>query len=219
MPHCEASSVRPDPESTPCRAWYDGNFTIWWLIGALLGLWFTLYKGLGIVVGLLPPSNGIPVGPVFAMHLVTSILFMCICIFNVFHTPSHGRVYRKVHRLLGCMAMISGVISFITGAVAVWWERYTEDLGFSIGITVGGVLQMGCQGYGWYKIRQGNVGAHKTVMLATFYYSCLIPLWLRIVGIIVGRQDLPFWVQPAALAVGLVFGQLGIRAALANRIV
>ncbi|KAG9412945.1 hypothetical protein AC1031_015961 [Aphanomyces cochlioides] len=155
-PDIEASTPRETryvAEVKP-RAWYDGNFSFWWLLGAVLGLWFTLYKGLGILFSLLPSATGRKMGPFFAIHLVTAALFLGICVYNVFHTPSHGGSYRAVHIVLGRMAMIAGLISFGCGAVTAFWERYNGHNGFAIGITIGGIIQVCTQLYGWYQIRR-----------------------------------------------------------------
>ncbi|CAK4082333.1 unnamed protein product [Aphanomyces euteiches] len=200
------------------RAWYDGNFSFWWLLGGVLGLWFTLYKGFGILFSLLPSSSGMKVGPFFAIHLVTAALFLAICVYNIFHTPSHGGSYRAVHIILGRMAMIAGLISFGCGAVTAWWERYIGLIGFAIGITAGGVFQVCAQLYGWYQIRQNrDVQKHKTAMLATFFFGCLIPMWMRFVPLLGGSGQLSAWAPPTAVAVGIVIGLLGLRAANKNK--
>ncbi|KAF0684096.1 Aste57867_23883 [Aphanomyces stellatus] len=206
------------PADTP-RGILDGNFTIWWLVGSVFVLWFTIYKGMGVLFGLLPPPSGNPVGPIFAIHLTTASLFTWICIFNVFHSPSHGRYYRSVHIVLGRMAMIAGLLSFVCGVLAAWWERYNNNLPFSIGNTFGGVMQVGGQLLGWYQIRRKDVKGHKISMILTFYYGCLIPMWTRFPMVVLGYREAEIkpWVNPMLVASGLIFGQLGLRAALANR--
>ncbi|KAF0708648.1 hypothetical protein As57867_006262, partial [Aphanomyces stellatus] len=206
-----ASPHHQVPEGTPVkghRSFLDGNFTFWWLFGGVLALWFVLYKGLGVLFGLLPPPTLTqPVRPIFALHLVTAALITLICVYNIFHTPSHGRTYRTVHIVLGRMAMISGFISFSFGAVAVWWERYNGDLPFAIGITVGGVLQVGAQLYGWYQIRKHkDVTKHKRAMLLVFFYGCLIPMWMRFVVLVAGPYKNEPWIYPVAVAFGLIVG-------------
>ncbi|CAK4454163.1 unnamed protein product [Aphanomyces euteiches] len=219
-PDIEASTPRETSyvaEVKP-RAWYDGNFSFWWLLGAILGLWFTRYKGLGILFSLLPSATGRKMGPFFAIHLVTAALFLGICIYNVFHTPSHGGSYRAVHIVLGRMAMIAGLLSFSCGAVTAWWERYNGHNGFAIGITIGGVDQVCTQLYGWYQIRRNrNVQKHKFGMASTFFFGCLIAMWTRIVPLLGGAGESSAWGPPVAVAIGMIFGLLGLRAAFKQK--
>ncbi|KAH9120805.1 hypothetical protein LEN26_010962 [Aphanomyces euteiches] len=201
-PDIEASTPRETSyiaEVKP-RAWYDGNFSFWWLLGAVLGLWFTRYKGLGILFSLLPSATGRKMGPFFAIHLVTVALFLGICIYNVFHTPSHGGSYRAC------------------GAVTAWWERYNGHNSFAIGITIGGVDQVCTQLYGWYQIRRNrNVQKHKFGMASTFFFGCLIPMWMRIVPSLGGAGEGSAWGPPVAVAIGMIFGLLGLRAAFKQK--
>ncbi|KAF0691196.1 Aste57867_17529 [Aphanomyces stellatus] len=205
------------PSEIP-RCFYDGNFTIWWAIGTVLVLWFTVYKGMGVVFGLLPPPRDVSVGPAFAIHLVTACLFTWICIFNVFHSPSHGEYYRKVHIILGRLAMVAGLLSFMCGVVAAWHERYSGNLYFAVGNTAGGCLQVFGQLMGWYQIRRKDVRGYQFSMLLTFYYGCLIPMWSGIPAFFFNLKP-PGWVGLVLVAAGLVYGQFGLRAALAKRMV
>jgi hypothetical protein len=51
--------------------------------------------------------------------------------------------------------MVSGLISFVFGAYCAWWPYRTNrpPLGFSIGITIGGILQIVAQYIGYTSIR------------------------------------------------------------------
>ncbi|OQR97974.1 hypothetical protein ACHHYP_09370 [Achlya hypogyna] len=194
------------------RALHNGNFSVWWLIGAVLSLWFTAYKGLAVLFGSATTESGKPVGPVFAIHLVTCCLISWICIWNLFHTPSHGPIYRTMHVVLGRSAMISGVLSAGAGFYAAWWERYdTSNLGFTIGVSVGGCLQLVAQTAGWYFIRQRNVLKHQKAMYSVFFYGCLIPMWLRFPNLVFGLP-IPDWWSIVAIACSVALCRLAFAA-------
>ncbi|EQC29330.1 hypothetical protein SDRG_12999 [Saprolegnia diclina VS20] len=194
------------------RALYDGNLSLWWLLSAVLSLWFTVYCGLGILLGALPPPSSAPVGPAFALHLVTCGLISWICIWNLFHTPSHGPLYRSVHKVLGRAAMLSGALSASSGFYAAWVERYNpNNVGFSIGISIGGALQLAAQALGWYYVRQNDIPKHQVFMSAVFFHGCCIPLWMRFPRFVLDMA-IPDWWNGAAVVVAAGIGLLALLA-------
>ncbi|KDO22332.1 hypothetical protein SPRG_12793 [Saprolegnia parasitica CBS 223.65] len=194
------------------RALYDGNLSLWWLLSAVLSLWFTAYCGLGILFGALAPPTPAPVGPAFALHLVTCSLISWICIWNLFHTPSHGPRYRSVHKVLGRAAMLSGGISTLAGFYTAWVERYNpNNMGFSIGISIGGALQLGAQALGWYFVRRNDIPKHQLFMSVVFFYGCCIPLWMRFPHFVL-NVAVPDWWNGAGVVVAAIIGQLALAA-------
>ena len=97
------------------RAFYDGNLSVWWLTGAVLGLWFTFAKGFMMLLGVVQVLPG--VGFWFGTHLVSVLSITCICIWNIFHSPSHGALYRRLHIVLGRTAIITGFIGVLSGNI------------------------------------------------------------------------------------------------------
>jgi hypothetical protein len=41
---------------------------------------------------------------------------------NVFHTPSHGSIYRRIHMNLGRVGMAAGLVSVVFGMLALYLE-------------------------------------------------------------------------------------------------
>jgi hypothetical protein len=41
---------------------------------------------------------------------------------NIFHTPSHGPIYRRIHMNLGRVGMAAGLVSVIFGMLALYLE-------------------------------------------------------------------------------------------------
>ena len=61
---------------------------------------------------------------------------------------------RLFHIWIGRIGLVLGIMGFITGAILVWFiYDHTENWGFSIGITFGGIQQMVAQ-YRGYKAIQ-----------------------------------------------------------------
>eukprot|EP00816_Leptocylindrus_hargravesii_P008072 CAMPEP_0196801500 /NCGR_PEP_ID=MMETSP1362-20130617/1262_1 /TAXON_ID=163516 /ORGANISM="Leptocylindrus danicus, Strain CCMP1856" /LENGTH=219 /DNA_ID=CAMNT_0042172499 /DNA_START=285 /DNA_END=944 /DNA_ORIENTATION=+ len=59
---------------------------------------------------------------------------------------------RSMHVWMGRCAMIAGYMSFALGVYLAWGQHETPPLGFSVGITAGGIAQMYCQITGHYAI-------------------------------------------------------------------
>ena len=176
-------------ESLKNASIYRGNFNIYWFFGSCLSLYFTVGRGLPL---LLLPSlrRELNVGPWFTIHLFTASLVSWICIWNLFHTPSHGPLYRKIHRIVGWIGIITGLVSSITGFVTAWYERYVGVTSFIIfGITIGGTVQLICPFFGLYYIKRGNIKMHMMCMNAVFFGGCLIPAMLRLPYF----SKLPYW--------------------------
>eukprot|EP00956_Cyclotella_meneghiniana_P026464 scaffold57263_cov59-Cyclotella_meneghiniana.AAC.1 len=83
-----------------------------------------------------------------------SILYL-VCAHNTLLTPSTFKgAARPFHIWIGRVGLLLGVMGFVTGVVVVWVVYdYTENWGFSIGITFGGIQQMIAQYKGYKAIR------------------------------------------------------------------
>jgi hypothetical protein len=186
---------------------WQGNFNIWWLTGAIISLWFLF--GHGLVLFGKPETN---VGPWFAVHLITSTLISFICLWNLFHSPSHGPTYRKIHVILGRISLFIGIISFITGCITAYHERYSGKLNaFIIAVTAGGTMQAISQIVGYIYIRKyrqtgkkSDLEEHIGWMHGVYYGGCLTPAFLRIPEM-VGTEWKPWsyfaWIIPLVMLV------------------
>lgn len=56
------------------------------------------------------------------IHVVAAGVYGIICCMNVFHTPSHGPIYRRVHVILGRVGVSIGVVSAVFGLTALFTE-------------------------------------------------------------------------------------------------
>ena len=73
--------------------------------------------------------------------------------------------------------MLTGFIGVVTGYVTVWYESWDPDqLGRSIGISVGGACQLIGQVTGVFFVRYHRVmWLHIWSMSAVFFCGCIIP--------------------------------------------
>ncbi|KAJ3303906.1 hypothetical protein HDV03_003379 [Kappamyces sp. JEL0829] len=190
---------------------WQGNFTIYWLLCTVLLLWFTLGRGMGYF-----GKADVLVG----FHLSMAMLTGWIMAWNLFHSPSHGPIYRSLHRWLGRASLLTGLVSTICGFLIVWVKKTSSQdgasfgVGFSIGISVGGVLQVLAQFMGFYYIKRGLVQKHKYCMHGAFFGGCLIPAIMRLPHLI--GVDIPSWYY-WCYAIPLVLGVLSKRAVDAKR--
>ena len=131
-----------------------------------------------------------------------------MCTHNTLLTPSTFKgAARKFHLWIGRIGLLLGVMGFVTGAILVWFiYDYTENWGFSIGITFGGIQQMISQYKGYEAIRSfqnvkvqiesgeynkeelialqdeqdKQLSIHIENMVALFVMACGIPALIRI---------------------------------------
>ncbi len=127
---------------------------------------------------------------------------------------------KPFHIWMGRVGLILGVVGFVTGFILVWFVYdYSQNWGFSIGITYGGFAQMQLEFVGWKSIKkfqmikaQISAGAfrdedelellkdeqdaqmttHIQSMIRLFVLACGIPALLRICDI-VGYGYLPIF--------------------------
>ena len=129
------------------------NLTIYWVISTFLAIWFLfLYSP-----PLLAKRKVIHDVP-FAVHLIGAYTIYIACIVNTLFTPStlFGKT-KALHVWIGRLGLIFGYISFAAGAYCAWWPGRGDklpDLGFAIGITVGGIAQVNAQTAGYRGIQK-----------------------------------------------------------------
>ena len=175
------------PASSPAargrRVW-EGNWNAYWVGGTALGLWF-----LFVYTPLHPPR----LDALFLTHLIAAGGVYLICMWNTFHTPSHGVGYAAVHRWLGRTAIPLGVVGYGAGLI-VAWPAGRAPLGLAIGLTIGGAMQMATTLLGAYfvyraKRAEGEARAryvryHALAMCGLFLPSCGTPAAMRLAGLL-----------------------------------
>ena len=166
---------------------WDGNFNIYWLIGTGIGVWF-LFVNTPIYFS---KFSNLEISADFGLHLFGAYAVYVACMWNTFHSPSHGDVYKRIHIWVGRAAMICGYVSFICGAYAAWKPTSTTSSGLAIGLTVGGVFQVISQTAGWfsiYKYRKADdetskhrwLTSHIAFMFGLFLPACGTPAAMRL---------------------------------------
>ncbi|KAI8915748.1 hypothetical protein EDD86DRAFT_196735 [Gorgonomyces haynaldii] len=151
----------------------NGNFSPPWLLASSITVWFTAFRGLKLLLTT-------KVTPFYGVHLLCAAAVSYICIWNLYHTPSHGKTYRKLHKVLGQMSIGLCAVSFLTGFITGWYENYHGINGFLIGITAGGLGQLYAISMMWKAAKSGNIEAHKRTAHAVFYQGCFIPALMRL---------------------------------------
>jgi hypothetical protein len=137
--------------------------SIYWFLSVTLAIWFLCIHSPPIILA----RHGFSDFP-FASHLFGAYSIYIACIINTLITPStfHGKAY-DWHIWIGRVGMISGLISFTFGVYCTWWPYRINrpPLGFSIGITVGGICQIAAQYFGYTAIRKYQALKAKVIEL------------------------------------------------------
>ena len=125
------------------------TFVVTWVIATTLCLWFLFYHAPAHL------SQKTSIHPLLYLHLIGAYSVYLVCVHNTLLTPSTFKgAARPFHILIGRVGLVLGVMGFVTGVVVVWIiYDYTENWGFSIGITFGGTQQMIAQYKGYKAIR------------------------------------------------------------------
>ena len=100
-------------------------------------------------------SRKTDIPPLLLIHLIGAYSIYLACVHNILITPRcfNGRA-RPFHVWIGRFGLILGVMGFVSGVIVTWVVNdYTQNMGFSIGITIGGILQMYLQVSGYVSIR------------------------------------------------------------------
>jgi hypothetical protein len=183
------------------------NLSIHWIIASSIAVWFLFIHSPPFLI----KRNVLSDFP-FATHMFGAYTIYLSCMFNTLFTPSSLRgKARPFHIWIGRIGMISGIVSFVFGFYCAWWpSRLTRPpLGFSIGITIGGLAQIVTQYVGYVAIQkyqkittklkemdasniqenevekmkqqsQGALRTHVYNMVFLFVAACGIPAGLRI---------------------------------------
>ena len=179
------------------------SFIITWVISTTLCLWFLFHHAPAHL------SQKETIHPLVYPHLIGAYSIYLVCAHNTLLTPSKFKgAARLFHIWIGRIGLVLGVMGFITGAILVWFiYDSTENWGFSLGITFGGIQQMIAQYRGYKAIRSfSNIKAqissgkykdkeelialqdeqdkqlsiHIENMVALFIMACGIPALIRI---------------------------------------
>lgn len=177
-------------------------FIITWVISTTLCIWFLFHHAPAHL------SHKATIHPLVYPHLIGAYSIYLVCVHNTLLTPSTFKgAARLFHIWIGRIGLVLGIMGFITGAILVWFiYDYTENWGFSIGITFGGCQQMVAQYRGYKAIRSyqnikvqissgeynkeelialqdeqdKHLSLHIENMVALFVMACGIPALIRI---------------------------------------
>ena len=196
---------RNDPHPQTARKVYDGNWTIYLIIASLSTSIF--FAPFSFNKPLIEAKERQPFGPFMKIHLFASATISFVCLWNVFHTPSHGTVYKNVHRWLGRIGLIASLFGAVFGFITAWFERKVE-LGQRLGLSIIGVFQIYWTIQSYRTIREkvnliGDVSSkeyqdketeivekHREAVLNLWVY-CLAPAWIRVPQILGASPDSP----------------------------
>ena len=163
------------------------------------------------------------------IHLISSATISLVCLWNVFHTPSHGEIYKKIHRLLGRIGLVASLFGAVFGWLTAWVERDVE-MGQRIGLSFLGVGQIYFTVLSFTTIRKKRylvgdpstkeyqdkeaeiINSHKDAVL-TLWVFCLAPAWIRFPQILGASADSPL--QYIGFVVTTPF-VIGVTSALRN---
>ena len=120
-----------------------------WVLSTVLCFWF-LFIHSPIVL-----FRKDSIEPLLYVHLVGAYSIYLVCVHNTLLTPStFGGLARPFHIWGGRIGLVLGTIGFFSGCVLTWIVLDPQDdMGFSIGITIGGISQILCQVFGYRSIR------------------------------------------------------------------
>jgi len=166
---------------------------VYWGIATSVGIWF-----FAIHTPVVTRGRALLKDPLFATHLVGAGTIYAACIHNMIRPPKMGRT---AHIVIGRLGYILGTVGFGTGLVLTWSRIALKDPGFSIGITIGGVLQMVSQWNGykailaWRKATKPNdhevqIRKHIGNMVSLFSMACGIPAAIRLSQAVAGDNPL-----------------------------
>ena len=177
---------------SPSRPIWRGNLNVYWILFSGLGLWFLfIYTPFYKAPEHLSMNPRKYEDPFFLLHLIGAYSVYLICMWNTFHTPSHGARYCTAHVFLGRIAVAAGPIMFICGMICAWVPSYQTPGGLAKGLTGGGSAHMICSGLGYFcirkrrtetkpKLKERYLNGHIVCMLAVFLPACGTPSAMRL---------------------------------------
>ncbi len=121
-------------ESPSFRKIYDGNWTFYFVLG-LVSSTFFFAPFPQFNTPLFNAWKNQHFGPFMWIHFIGSCIISFVCLWNIFHTPSHGPRYKIAHRMMGRIGLIASLIGATFGLLTTWFERFS-DYGTSIGLSV-----------------------------------------------------------------------------------
>ena len=157
-----------------------------WLFGFIVVVaWFGYFAPRALAA-----HGGVPaMSLAFRVHLLCACTTTLICVWNTLLTPSEGRRFAKIHKILGRVALVLSLVGTVLGYVAAWTDEGIPR-GTAIGLSVVGVFQFKhtIRGYRYIKLAQSAVGdekkryvdEHRKAMTRLYYGCCLGPAWFRI---------------------------------------
>mmetsp|Transcript_39597 Transcript_39597/g.67443 ORF Transcript_39597/g.67443 Transcript_39597/m.67443 type:complete len:239 (-) Transcript_39597:598-1314(-) len=186
---------------------FSPAFVVAWVAATCLCVWFLFIHAPLVLVA---KDN---IQPLLYIHLFGAYSVYIACVHNTLLTPSTlNGAARPFHIWVGRIGMFLGVVGFFSGFVLVWFiYDYTQNLGFSIGITFGGFSQIYTQIVGYKAIKRSQeikakIGAHEykneeelfalqdeqdaqlndhiQSMIGLFVLACGIPALMRICDIV-----------------------------------
>jgi len=130
------------------------NANLYWRLATGLAVWFLCFH-----TPVFWRQRRISRDTMLAVHIVTAAMVYLACVHNCLLTPSLHAVTKWMHRWMGRIGLLSGLVSFSLGAFLAWsrLNRVGEgstSLGFAIPITIGGILQLQCEYKGYRAIRK-----------------------------------------------------------------
>lgn len=185
------------------RKWYEGNWTAYGIIGFISST--VVFIPLSYNKPLMEAREIQPIGPCFMIHLVCSATISLVCLWNVFHTPSHGEIYKKIHRLLGRVGLIASLFGAVFGWLTAWVERDIE-MGQKVALSIIGAFQtywtvesyrtirkkrylVGDPSTEEYQDKQAEIiKSHREAVLRLWIF-CLAPAWIRFPQILGAPAD------------------------------
>ena len=187
--------------SSSFRKVYEGNLTAYFIIGIISSSVF--FAPFSFNKPLMEAQEQQPFGPCMWIHLISSFIISFVCLWNVFHTPSHGEMYKVIHRWLGRVGLIFSIFGALFGLIAVWFVRKV-DMGQSIGLSILAIGQVYWTIKSYLTIRRvleyrklnfGGIhsvpteeqrheeveliGKHKQAAINLWVF-CLAPVWIRV---------------------------------------
>ena len=152
---CLPPSAIPDEEGKAILTMIPKNLTLYWALASSIAIWFLFIHAPEFIIRRKAYAD-FPL----ATHLIGAYSIYLACMFNTLLTPStlNGKA-RLWHVWIGRAGMVSGLTSFGFGLYCAWWpyRPIRPPLGFSIGITIGGIAQIATQRAGYRAIKRFQV--------------------------------------------------------------
>lgn len=195
---------KPSDSVATCCA--TANWTPMWIIGTVYMFVFVAYMGFAHF------GNATAT---FVIHTIEALAFIVACAWNLWHTPSHGDLYRAIHRWMGWIAMISGTVIVVTGYILVLKGETSLSETAQIMFMSTGAFQLVVQAVLIYTIRYGNkhswlsaTYAHMVSANVLFYCCAFLPAANRMPQIF-GFEDTDLWTF-IAMSIGFLLTFLSI---------